>query len=115
MSSPSIRQQLQLLQYISPPVNKNEAVGMDLFLATAKARLTFRIDDAVNDTSLHVAAYGYDHEGVLALLVRDGSGIGGAGAGKMLDTPDSMGRTAQCPFSTEIYTRGCHWFPRLLA
>jgi hypothetical protein len=24
-------------------------------------------------------------------------------------------REARCAFSTEIYTRGCHWFPRLLA
>jgi hypothetical protein len=24
-------------------------------------------------------------------------------------------RKARCAFSTEIYTRGCHWFPRLLA
>jgi hypothetical protein len=21
----------------------------------------------------------------------------------------------RCAFSTEVYTRGCHWFPRLLA
>jgi hypothetical protein len=32
-------------------------------------------------------------------------------AGRSLDNTRSVG----CAFPTEVYTRGCHWFPRLLA
>eukprot|EP01047_Picozoa_sp_COSAG01_P018855 COSAG01_NODE_1031_length_12014_cov_27.936131_2_plen_174_part_00 len=58
------------------------------FVQVASARLTLRTSDAVNDTALHVAAYSYDWEGLLALLLRDGGG------GQNVNTPDSLGRTA---------------------
>jgi hypothetical protein len=58
------------------------------FVQVASARLTLRTSDAVSDTALHVAAYSYDWEGLLALLLRDGGG------GQNVNTPDSLGRTA---------------------
>eukprot|EP01043_Picozoa_sp_COSAG02_P003665 COSAG02_NODE_91_length_37690_cov_91.664840_9_plen_943_part_00 len=92
MTAPSIKQQLQLLKAIMPHVFQQPtgATDIEAFLRITRARLTVRIDDegggAVNDTALHVAAYGYDHEGILSLLLRDG--------GNMIDTADSHGRTA---------------------
>jgi ankyrin repeat protein len=44
-------------------------------------------DDATNAMAMHVAAYGYDHEGLLALLVWDGGGA-------CVDMADSLGWTA---------------------
>jgi ankyrin repeat protein len=62
---------------------------VEAFVHTISARLNMRIDDAaaVNDTALHVAAYTYDHESLLALLIKDGTG-------SHVDTADSAGRTA---------------------
>lgn len=92
MSPPSIRQQLRLLQLIRPQALAPGVPEKEAYLKTIKARFKIRIDnDAVsndiNDTALHVAAYGYDHETLLALLIRDGGG-------PHVNTPDSLGRTA---------------------
>ena len=89
MTKPSIKQQLQLLKMLMPHLFEgvSAASEMQTFVRVTSARLTMRIDDAVNDTAVHVAAYGYDHEGLLALLVRDGGG-------PHVDTADSLGRTA---------------------
>ena len=86
MSMPSIQQQLRLLRILQPELMDRGLSDMEAFLQVSSARLNMRIDSAVNDTALHVTAYGYDHENLLMLLVRDG------GAG--VDTPDSLGRTA---------------------
>lgn len=93
MTPPSIKQQLQLLKAIMPHFFQQQLAGptdIETFLRITRARLTVRIDNdgggEVNDTALHIAAYGYDHEGVLSLLLRDG--------GSMIDTADSYGRTA---------------------
>jgi hypothetical protein len=40
----------------------------------------------------------------------DGGGSGGAG-NAIVGGSESV----RCAFSTDVYTRGCHWFPRLLA
>ena len=91
MTPPSIRQQLRLVGMISGGANA-AAADKAAFLEAARARFATRIDgDAVNDTAVHVAAFGYDHETVLALLVRDGGG-------RHVDTPDSRGRTVTSSF-----------------
>jgi hypothetical protein len=32
-----------------------------------------------------------------------------------VSVPQNTAPAVRCAFSTEIYTRGCHWFPRMLA
>eukprot|EP00927_Polykrikos_kofoidii_P048767 TRINITY_DN42980_c0_g1_i1.p1 TRINITY_DN42980_c0_g1~~TRINITY_DN42980_c0_g1_i1.p1 ORF type:complete len:982 (-),score=131.52 TRINITY_DN42980_c0_g1_i1:136-3081(-) len=88
MSPPSIQHQLKLLRRIDPDSFGKDMSDKEVFLRRISARFTVRIDDsAVKDTALHIVAFGYDHETLLALLVRDGGGA-------FVDTPDSLGRTA---------------------
>ena len=97
MTPPSARQQLGLLGVIQPAALSAASSPIEGFRSVASARLTVRIDGGAvgNDTALHVAAYGYDHDAVLAMLVGPGGGGGGGGgvAGGV-DTVDSAGRTA---------------------
>jgi hypothetical protein len=95
MTPPSARQQLGLLKVIQPAALSAAASSpIEGFRSVASARLTVRIDGGAvdNDTALHVAAYGYDHDAVLAMLVGPGGGGGGVAGG--VDTVDSAGRTA---------------------
>ena len=87
LSPPSAKQQMRLLRSLNPALFQPNRPDIEAFLEGSSARFSFRTSDAVNDTSLHVAAYSYDHNTLLQLLLLMGLSGG-------VDAKDSWGRTA---------------------
>jgi ankyrin repeat protein len=65
-------------------------------------------------TALHLSAH-YGHAAVVRLLLQNGAAVNRKSADNHQLTALMVAAEYGARFSTEICTRGCHWFPRLLA
>ena len=84
MSPPSARQQLGVVRSLAPSIlREHGGSDAEAIAAASAARFDMRLDGTA-DTALHAAAYSYDRDAVLALL------LGGAD----VNAADSKGRTA---------------------